>query len=288
MKKYVLITAARNEQNFIESTINSVIRQTIKPVKWIIVDDNSTDKTAEIVSAYQKRFDFIQLAQIKDQNQNRNFASKVYAINHGVKQLEGVEYDFIGILDADVTFDIDHYERILSKFEKNPRLGLAGGEFYDVYDGKLNPIFKSSGSVRGATAIFRRECFEDTGGFTPLKYGGEDAVIEAAARMHGWEVKSFTDTVILHHRRTGSETFSIWKRKFYDGRIAYSMGYHPLFQFLKSFHRFMEKPYILGGLFMLAGFFWSYVNKHERYVSNEFINHIRKEQLNRIKRFSIN
>ncbi len=287
MKKYVLVTAARNEQTFIESTINAVVKQTIKPVKWIIVDDNSTDKTPEIVKQYANKHEFIELLQVKEHSTNRNFASKVYAINMGIEKLKGTDYDFIGILDADVTFDIDHYEKILEKFEKNPKLGLAGGEFYDVYDGKLNPIFKSSGSVRGATAVFRKECFEDTGGFTPLKYGGEDAVIEATARMHGWEVQSFEEPVILHHRRTGSETFNIWTRKFYDGQIAYSMGYHPFFQFLKSIHRFLEKPYIIGGLSMLAGFFWSYINKHERYVSKEFIQHIRKEQLSRIKRFSI-
>ncbi len=287
MKRYVLVTAAKNEQNFIESTINAVIKQTIKPVKWIIVDDNSTDKTPDIVLRYSAKYDFIELLQVKENNKNRNFASKVYAINLGIEKLKGMDYDFIGILDADVTFDIDHYEKILKKFEDYPKLGLAGGEFYDVYDGKLNPIFKSSGSVRGATAVFRRECFEDTGGFTPLKYGGEDAVIEAAARMHGWEVSSFPDPVVLHHRRTGSETFSIWSRKFYDGQVAYSMGYHPLFQFLKSIHRFLEKPYVIGGLCMLAGFFWSYLNKHERYVSKEFIQHIRKEQLNRIKKFSL-
>ncbi len=285
--KYILITAARNEQAFIEKTIQSIISQTVLPEEWIIVSDGSTDNTEKIVSEYESKYNFIRLVKFED-TEKRNFASKVHAIKFGLSKLNFKDYDFIGILDADITFDKDHYELILSYFEKNSKLGIAGGKFYDVYDGKLNEVFKNDKSVRGATALFRRECFEDTGGFIPLKYGGEDAIISASAMMHGWEVTCFEKPVIYHNRRTGGSETNIIHRKFIDGISAYMMGNHPLFQLLKSFHRFLEKPYVLGGLSILTGFIWANIKREERPVPGELVQFIRKQQLTRIKKLSIN
>ncbi|MGE5411863.1 MAG: glycosyltransferase family 2 protein, partial [Clostridiales bacterium] len=165
-KTYVLITAAKNEESFIELTIQSVIKQTRMPLKWIIASDGSTDCTDEIVKRYEQNYDFIRLVQIKNSSE-RNFASKVHALNLGCDLLKGIEYDFIGILDADITFEPEYYEKLINEFESNPRLGLAGGELYDYYNGDVHKMINSEISVGNAIQFFRGECFSKIGSFVP-------------------------------------------------------------------------------------------------------------------------
>ena len=133
MIKYALITPARNEEKFIEKTIQSVIGQTIQPQHWIIVNDNSTDHTGEIAQKYADAHDFIQVIHTTG-DAKRNFGSKVKAVTYAFEQLADVEFDYIGNLDADISFDPDYYENILRKLEENPKLGLAGGTRFDLVD----------------------------------------------------------------------------------------------------------------------------------------------------------
>ena len=114
---YVIITPARNEEAYIEKTIQSVISQTILPRKWIIVSDGSTDKTEEIISRYAKENHFIQLLTSKG-DLKRNFGSKVNAFNAGYQLLKDMSYDFICNLDADVTFSSNYFESILQEFDE--------------------------------------------------------------------------------------------------------------------------------------------------------------------------
>ncbi len=280
-KRYVLITAARNEEALIENTIKCVIAQTIKPVLWIIVSDDSTDSTDEIVQSYVNKYDFITLIRNK-KTDDRNFASKVYAVNLAISKVN-VDYDFIGILDADITFEPNYYEMILQEFEKDPKLGLAGGEFYDIIDGKKFRVIKSSMSVRGGIQLFRKACFQQIGKFTPLKNGGEDVITEVTARMNGWKVKSFNHLMLEHHRVTGTGGWSVYEAKFKEGILAHSMGYHPFFQIFKSFHRIIDKPYVISGFLLFAGYIWAIISGNKRRVSKEFIRFIRKEQMERMK-----
>jgi GT2 family glycosyltransferase len=201
---YVLITSAKNEDKFISILIQSVINQSILPRKWLIVDDDSNDSTRDIVNSYARTYSYIELLSAQ-RDGPRSFASKAYAINLAYKSLSEEPFDYIGILDADVTFESEYYERILKKFCDNPRLGIAGGGFYDIYDGRKRKIIPSSYNVRGAVQLFRRECFEAIGGYKPLKYGGLDSVACISARMYEWEVQSFDELTVLHHRHTFSE-----------------------------------------------------------------------------------
>ncbi|HEX2868556.1 MAG TPA: glycosyltransferase family 2 protein [Ignavibacteriales bacterium] len=283
MKKssYVLITAAKNEEAFIENTIKSVLRQTILPLKWIIVSDGSTDFTDEIVSRYEAECSFIKLQRVTS-TEGRNFASKVYAVNIGYSLLKNLPYDFIGILDADITFEPDYYKKLLCEFEDNPGLGLAGGRIYDLYDGKMHKGINSYNSVGNAIQFFRRECFDKLGGLTPIANGGEDGVAEITVRMHGWEVKSISHLPVLHHRRTGTAVMNVLNFKFRQGSVEYSLGYHPVFQMLKCIFRMMEKPYIIGSVCRFAGFWWTTMKQEERPVSTDFVRYIRKEQIERL------
>jgi len=281
-ESYVLITPARNEEAYIERTIESVISQTILPKRWVIVSDGSTDRTDEIVGDYVARCDFIQLLRVAG-DENRNFGSKVNAFNAGYKQLEGIDYDFIGIVDADVSFDSDYYENVLARFEQNPKLGIAGGIFFDVYDGKPHKALVSLDSVRGPIQLFRRRCYRDIGGYIPQKLGGEDTVAEVMARMYGWEVHSFPKLKGLHHRLTGTEGLTIWRARFRQGIVAYSLGYHPLFQIAKCLYRVAEKPSFIGSILTMCGYYWSALRQDERIVSADFVKYIRQEQMHRLK-----
>ena len=280
-EKYVIITAARNEEALIEDTIKCVVNQTHKPALWIIVSDDSTDKTDEIVQSYVEKYDFITLIRNK-QIEARNFASKVYAVNLALTKVN-VDYDFIGILDADITFEPNYYEMILKEFDRDPKLGLAGGEFFDIIGGKRFRVIKSSMSVRGGIQLFRKECFDQIEKFTPLKNGGEDLITEVTARMNGWTVKSFDHLMLDHNRLTGTGGWSIYEAKFKEGMLAHSMGYHPFFQIFKSFHRMIDRPYIISGILLFVGYIWAIISGNKRKVSQEFISFIRQEQMGRMK-----
>jgi len=278
---YVLITPARNEETNIEKTIQSVVSQTILPKKWVIVSDGSTDSTDDIVRRYAARYLFIELIRAADSGKY-NFGSKVYAFNAGYARINDVDYDYIGNLDADITFQQDYCERILTKLEDNDKLGIAGGMVSELFKGKFVTLDYNVNSVAGAVQMFKRRCFEEIGGYLPLKYGGIDAVAEIMSRMHGWEVRSFKDIVVYHNRRIGTTQETIARSRFRYGVRDYSFGTHPLFMLLKSLHRIIEKPYILGAILTFSGYAWSWLRREPKAVSEEVVRYLRKEQIARM------
>ena len=186
---YVLITPARNEELSIERTIQSVIAQTVLPKKWVIVSDGSTDKTDEIIKKYLQKnlwIEFIRMPEHRD----RHFAAKVQCFEAGYERMKGVDFGIIGNLDADISFDEGYFEFLLSKFAEDPKLGVAGTPF--VEDGKhYDYSFTNIEHVSGACQLFRRECFEEIGGYIPIKGGGIDWVAVTTARMKGWKTRTF-------------------------------------------------------------------------------------------------
>jgi glycosyltransferase involved in cell wall biosynthesis len=284
-EKYILVTAACNEQEIIEKTIHSVISQIHKPVEWIIVSDGSTDNTESIVSYYASKNSFIKLL-TNSKKEGRDFASKVYAINIGLKNIQTPDYDYIGILDADVSFDEDYYSLLIEKFKKNPNLGIAGGNYFDIINGTKVPVQQSPNSVRGATQFFRRKCFDQIGTLLPMKYGGEDAAACFSARMYGWETKSFPDMLVIHHRPTGFAGKNILKTRLRDGYVEYNLGYHPLFQFVKCVKRVTQNPYFIGSFIRFIGFWIARFKFENNNVPTELRTFIKKEQFSRL--FDIN
>lgn len=275
---YVLVTAARNEAKYITNTIESVISQTILPKKWVIVSDSSTDQTDEIVNSYAKKHNFIVLVHIKT-DVRRNFASKANAIEAGYIRMRGVEYDFLGILDADTSFGPNYYECIIQQFQQNAKLGIAGGLISDVYGEKCVPwLTRLDSSVGGPIQMFRRKCYEDIGGLRAQKNGGEDAVAEFMCRMHGWEVETFPAVKVYHHRRMGTANQSIWRARFILGERDYLIGYLPFFEALKCVRRIIERPYFIGSFLWLSGYLWAALRRYKRTVPLDIVKYIRKEQ----------
>ncbi len=282
---YVLITPARNEESFIENTIKAVVSQTVLPRKWVIVSDGSTDNTDKIVEYYAKRYTFIKLVKTENTS-NRNFGSKAKAFNTGYKKLGPVKYNFIGNLDADVTFEPEYFENILKQFEKKPRLGIGGGIIVQLVNNTYYEMKYNLKSVAGAVQLFRRQCYENIGGYIPLKFGGIDAAVEIIARMKGWEIQTYPDYKVYHHRRIGTGYGSIYKSMFQKGINNYTLGYHPVFHIFHSIYFFQKYPYIIGGLLMILGYNWALLSKFELQLPRKVIDYLRSEQIQRMKKFT--
>jgi len=284
-ERYVLVTAACNEERYIERVIASVTSQSIRPLRWIIVSDCSTDRTDEIVQRYAEQYEFIRLLRMTDIH-DRNFAAQVNAINRGFAAMNEIEYDFIGNLDSDVSFEPAYFETLLERFELDRRLGLAGGDICEEQNGVFKPRkLNHPQSVAHAVQLFRRECFEELGCYVPLPYGGPDWHANVRCRMHGWRVQAFADLKVFHYRPTGGA--GGWARSFYrQGLMAFSMGSHPMFEIARSARRLQSRPYILGGLVRLAGFAWAYCRGENRAVSREFVRFLRQEEMRRLWLFA--
>ena len=279
---YLLVTAARNEADHIGRTIRAVAAQTCLPARWVIVSDGSTDATDEIVSAAAKQLDFIELLRV-DADADRNFGSKAAAINAGYKRIAGEPHEWVGVLDADVSFDLDYYEEVLLRFRRNPQLGIAGGIMTDIVNGKaVRQMTDPEWSVSGPIQMFRRECFRQIGGYLPLR-GGIDAAAEVMARMNGWQVRAFPELEALHHRQTGKENHSRLGVFFHRGVEDFRLGYHPLFFTARSVLRVREAPYVIGSLMMLSGYLQAALSGAEKKVPADLIRFLRREQMERLR-----
>lgn len=282
--KYVLVTPARNEEAHIERLLQVVVAQTLLPRKYVIVSDGSTDRTDEIVRAYAERYDFIELVRA-EKDSRAGFGSKVFAFNTGYARMRNVPYEFIGNLDADVSFEPDYFERLLSEFNRNERLGLAGGLVYQPYRGTFRSVHKnhkSHDNVAGAVQLFRRECFEQIGGYIPLRGGGIDTAAEIMARMRGWRVETVRSCIALSHRPMRTGKGSELGQRFNKGAMNWQLGYHPLFQLAIFCRRIPDPPFFFGALWTLAGYFWTALRCPERQVTQEFVTFLRNEQMERL------
>ena len=275
------MTAAHNEQDFIEGVIRSVLSQRSLPQRWVIVSDHSTDRTDEIVERYARQHDFIRLLHIS-RAPGRDFGSKVIALQQGQALLVGVEYDFIGNVDADVTLQPSYFEELLSHFRRHPDLGLAGGFLYENSRGEYRSLRTNDvRNVCHAAQLVRRQCYEAIGGYAVLKYGGEDWYAQTRARMQGWSVEALPKLKIFHHRHITGGSGPL-KNAFRLGRLDYSFGSDPLFEILKCFRRIPERPYVCNALARLAGFVWPCLRREPRAVLNDFASFLRSEQRERV------
>jgi hypothetical protein len=276
---YVLVTAAHNEEAFIEKTITAVCAQEVRPKKWVIVDDGSNDNTAMIVQEYAQKRTFIQLLQLSKKHAP-DFGAQARAINAGFDLLlkSGVEFDFIGNVDSDIAFEASYFRELFRKFEAEPSLGLAGGWLFENDGVKFSPRKGNRAtSVPHGIQLFRRECFLAIGGYIPLRYGAPDWCAEISARMHGWQVESFPDVPAHHRRPTGSVSGRV-RYLYRAGLAAFSLGSHPAFEAAKCIVSLHRRPYLVGALSRLAGFAAGYWRKEERQVSEDQVRFLRHEQ----------
>ncbi|MGB6387205.1 MAG: glycosyltransferase family 2 protein [Terriglobales bacterium] len=281
---YVLITPARNEAKFIELTLQSVIAQTVLPAKWVIVSDGSTDGTDDIVKKYSAEHPWIELLRMPERKE-RHFAGKVLAFNAGYARVKDVSYKVLVSLDGDVSFDENYFAFLLGKLADDRALGLVGTPFRDSQNETYDYRFVSIEHVSGACQVFRRECFEEIGGYVPVKGGGIDHIAVITARMKGWKTRAFPEKACIHHRDMGTAQRGSVMARFKFGMQDHALGGHPLWEFFRMFYQMTNRPFVFGGLMVGCGYFWAMVRRLPRPVSDELIAFRRREQMQRLKNF---
>jgi len=279
---YVLVTPARNEEAFIEKTIETVIRQTFLPVKWVIVNDGSTDTTGSIAEEYAANHDWIEVVNLPIRRE-RNFAAKVYAFNAGQERLKNTQYEIIGNLDADVALDEDHFEFLLNKFKEDSHLGVAGTIFREEggYSSETDS-FEGQNHVSGQCQVFRRQCFEEIGGYFANKAGGIDWIAVTTARMMGWKTRSYREKSFFHYRHLGTAERGVLASSFSYGEKDYYLGGHPVWELFRVIYRLTQPPYLLNGLALGLGYGWAVLRRVKRPVSKELIAFHRGEQMRKL------
>lgn len=282
LPSYVLITPARNEARLIEQTIQSVVRQTVLPLRWVIVSDGSTDGTDAIVKRYAADHGWIELLRLPERKE-RHFAGKAYAFNSGKARVEDLSYEVIANLDADITFESDYFAFLLDKLTTDPLLGVVGTPYVETNKEIYDYRYVSLEHVSGACQVFRRACYEAIGGYAAVKVGTIDCIAVISARMKGWKTRTFPEKVCFHHRLVGTAQASPTRSRFVAGVMDYTMGNHPLWQLFRTVYQMGQKPYVVRGLVIGAGYLWPWLRCVERPVSAELVRFHRREQMQRLR-----
>jgi poly-beta-1,6-N-acetyl-D-glucosamine synthase len=278
---YVLVTPVRNEEATIPATIESLIGQTVLPEKWVIVSDGSTDRTDEIVHRYCEKHAFMHLLRL-DRNHAPSFASVVFAIEAGCSAVQSMDYDYIGLLDADVRFEPDYYSLLMKKFDGHPKLGLAGGWVRDRVNGRFVSGRLNLKEIAGATQFFRRSCFASLGRLVAIPEGGWDAITCVRARMNGYETRTFPELIMEHLKPRSAVFGNPIRRKWQMGIRDYALASHPLFETFKCLARILERPAIVGSMARLGGYLICHLQRRKLLLSPEIAHFIRREQLDRL------
>jgi GT2 family glycosyltransferase len=282
--RYLLITPAKNEELHIEKTIKSVVSQTNLPLEWIIVSDGSTDRTDAIVREYAQQYSWMRLLRMPE-HEDRHFAAKAKCFNAGYAATSGMNYEIIGNLDADLSFEPEYFAYLLDKFRQDPRLGAAGTPFVEGSSVAYDYSYTNIEHVSGACQLFRRECFEQIGGYPEIRGGGIDWVAVTKARMLGWTTRTFTEMSSVHHRPIGRGTSGRYKGLLMQGKKDYLFGNHPLWETLRVVYQMKRAtPTILAGGLIAAGYLLAAFQQVDRPIPRELIKFARDEQLGRLRR----
>ncbi len=280
---YVIVSPARNEAQYIELTLQSVVRQIVPPLKWVIVSDGSTDGTDEIVTRYAADYPWIELLRMPERAE-RNFAGKVHAFNAGYARVKHLDYQVIASLDADISFDPDYFQFLLTQLSNDPLLGLTGTPFQELSGRMYDYRFVNIEHVSGACQVFRRECFEAIGGYVPVKGGSIDHIAVISSRMKGWKTRTWTEKVCLHHRETGTAQHGVLSSRFKYGIKDYVIGNHPVWELFRAAYQMATPPICVGGVALGAGYIWATLRRLERPVPKELTAFHRQEQMRRLKK----
>jgi biofilm PGA synthesis N-glycosyltransferase PgaC len=276
---YVIITPVRDEEKYIQHTIECVVSQTCSPVEWVIVDDGSRDGTGSIIDRYGERHPWIRGIHRADRGFRKSGSGVMQAFYEGYQSLICRDWEFLVKLDGDLSVDPNYFEKCFEYFRDDPKLGIGGGAIYHALNGKQMLEEGPAFHVRGATKIYRRACWEAIGGLWPE--AGWDTIDEVKANMSGWKTQTLPDLHLLHHRFTGSAE-GVLRDRVKHGVGCYVTGYHPLFVAASCVRRLMQKPFLLGSAAIFYGFIKGYLTRASRIDDPRAIRFVRRQQLRRL------
>jgi len=272
--EYVVISPIKDEDKYVERTIESVVSQTLRPVEWIIVDDGSSDRTPDILKKYARQFPWIRTVTLAGGRKRQPGAAVIHAFNAGLKSLCASNFHFIVKLDCDTELPLNYFERLIAKFEDDPKLGIASGVYVEGSQATWNRIKMPSYHAAGASKVLRADCFDDIGGFISEK--GWDTVDEIRAQVAGWHTRHFEDIAFFHLKNEGSG-IGVLRTNMMHGQIFYLTGGGKAFLFAKVIDRAVfGKPVVVGGIALLWGYLRSWLKHETRLVSPEEAEHYRK------------
>jgi glycosyltransferase involved in cell wall biosynthesis len=249
---YVIVTPVKDEEQFLDRMIRSVLSQTVLPSQWVIVDDGSHDRTPEIIRTYAGRVDWISAVRIERGRERRLGSAESLAFAAGYELIRKHPHDFVVKLDADLLLPSDYFEQMLSRFRQNRRLGIASGVYLEKKKGKWREIAMPPYHATGAAKMVRSECFTAIGGFPTSP--GWDTADEIKAWSNGWETAHFQDLQLYHLKPEGSSR-GAWKTGRLHGQVYYVCGGGKLFFLLKVLQRaLLGKPFVLSGIALLYGY----------------------------------
>lgn len=265
--KYIVISPVRDEEKHVQRTLESMARQSVKPVRWIIVDDGSRDRTPEMLDRYEEEVDFVSVVRDRGGQVRQPGAAVVRAFNRGYEAARGLDYDLIVKLDCDLSFEADYFERLLGQFEADPKLGIASGVYFESPDGLTwREVAMPSYHAAGASKVLRRTCFEQIGGFVPVR--GWDTVDEIRAMARGWRTRHFRELKMKHWKPEGTGIGAL-RTNFMHGEVYYRTSGSKAFFLLKVAHRLTCRPLLIGGLALFWGYARTMLGRQERLVTRE-------------------
>jgi len=277
--RYVIITPARDEEAFIEKTLESVLGQTWAPAEWIIVNDGSSDETGAIAERWAKEHDLLHVVHREDRGHRAAGSGVMEAVYAGVEQVRSADWEYLVKLDCDLEFEPDYFERCLREFDRDEKLGIAGGVIYNRIDDKLVLEQHPKFHVRGATKIYRRPCWEAIGGLHRVP--GWDTLDEVKANQLGWSTRSIPEAELVQYRFTG-DAAGQWSNWVKNGRASYICGYHPLYLLAKSLRRIVKKPYVAATFGVIWGFFTAPFVGVKKVPDRELLAYLRAQQFRRL------
>jgi len=276
---YYIVIPAHNEEAFIALTLDSLISQTVLPKKVVVVNDNSTDKTAEIVTAYAKQNPFITLVNKTSEAIHLPGSKVIQAFHKGFETLDG-NYDVIVKLDADLILPNNYFETILNIFKNDATIGMAGGFAYIEKNGEwILENLTDKDHIRGAFKAYRKECFEQIGNLKPAM--GWDTVDELLSKFNGWKVVTDASLIVKHLKPTGANYNKTARYK--QGEAFYTLGYGFLITSIASAKLAMMKKKPLLFIDYIKGYWKAKATKTPLLVTTEQAKFIRKYRLKKMK-----
>ena len=277
-RSYVIVSPGRNEARYMRQTLDSVITQSIRPSRWVIVDDGSTDDTPAILADYAARHEWIRVVTRADRGARVVGPGVIEAFYAGYATIVPSDYDYICKLDLDLILPPTYFEELMRRMEADPRIATCSGKSYIWQDGEFVSERHGDETSIGATKFYRRDRFEQLGGFVrEVMWDGIDV---HRCRMMGWQACSWDvpELRFTHLRPQGTSHKGWITGRMRHGFGQYFMGTSPIYMLANAVNRFTEKPYVLAGLAMLWGYMWSWLRRRPRYENPEFRKFLRHWQ----------
>jgi glycosyltransferase involved in cell wall biosynthesis len=291
--RYVVISPVRNEAEHLETTIQSVTQQTVRALRWLIVDDGSTDETSAILERYALKHPWITPVQRShvdrgssagmqetkgSRGKRARDAKEIEAFYVGYEKLVDSDWEYLVKLDGDLSFEPDYFEKCFAEFEADPKLGIGGGTICHLVNGQLEAELTPKFHVRGATKIYRRACWQQIGGV--IRGASWDTLDEVKANMLGWSTRTFPHLKVAHLRVTGAAN-GAWQNAVKNGVWSYIAGYHPLFMLARCGRQAKEKPHLLGSAGLLYGYIQAYIQGIPR-AEEKMVRYMRSQQIRKL------